>query len=338
MKDKRILLIIILLIGIGRAGYTINQVPENIYSGYAYVAGVYTVNAATINPANLYYLNKDEIYIAFNKPFTFHSTTIGFPFGKDGYIGLGIIANESFHQYRIGMNLLDFNYFKFGIATGMDREISYDRDDKFGFILSPGILIPVIQKEDIDFKIDIGVNWKNAVPINSFLIYDELTERDLDAGIRTELFIQHLFLNAGINYFQEELKYSISLEYLLFGSFNIGGVYMDKELGVGFTLSFKNNYLGFAYLDDNYSASYNLTLGKAKIFKKRYQGPTITKEHLRIQRNLLNRGIKLYKQKKYDEAKEAWTRVIRIAPSTEYAKEAKKYIKKVNNILKSIKE
>jgi len=338
MINKRIIFVIILLINIYKVSYCINQVPENIYSGYAYVAGVYTVNAAVINPANLYYLNKDEIYITFNKPFIFHSTIIGFPFGKNRFTALGILANESFHQYRAGINLLNYKHFKLGISSGIDREIQKGGNNRFGFILSPGFTFPIVKKEDKDFGIDLAANWKNALAFNSFKTYKERTADDVDIGIRTELFIQHLFFNTGFNYFQGESKYSISLEYLLSDVLNIGVVYKDKKFGCGFTLNLKKNYIGFAYIDNSYSISYHLTLGKAKIFKKRYHGPKITKEHLRIQRSLLNRGIKLYKEKKYDEAKKVWKGVIRIAPTTEYAKEARKYIKKVDNILRSLEE
>ncbi len=338
-KGKNIpVLIIIFCLNLCSTVFSINEVPENIYTGYGYVAGVYTVNATVINPANLYYLNRDEVYITFNKPFSFHSTAIGLSMGSDHYLGLAIITYPSFHQYRCGMNIFDFEHFKFGLTTGADREIIEGEKEKFGYALSSGVTLPLLKMEDSDFRLDIAGNFKNVFTVNDFETHKELTKPNLDLGLRSELFIQHLFINIGGNCFEKEWKVSASLEYLFYDFINIGVVYMDKDFGGGGTIGFENNYIGFAYLEDNYSISYSLTLGKAKIFKRRYKGPTITKEHLRIQRNLLQRGIGLYKEKKYDEAKKTWQGVIRIAPSTEYAKEARKYIKKVNNILRSINE
>ena len=62
------------------------------------------------------------------------------------------------------------------------------------------------------------------------------------------------------------------------------------------------------------------------------------KQILEKQKELLEKGLRLYKRKRYKEARETWRRLNRMDRSTEYAKRARQYIIKVNNILKSIEE
>ncbi|MDD5065431.1 MAG: hypothetical protein PHF84_00140 [bacterium] len=323
-----------------------NRTPENIYSGYGYVAGVDNINSVVINPANLYVVNNDEIYITFSRPFLFHSVAFGFPLGTDFYLGMAFVAaTNNFHQYRAGFNMLNSEYIKLGLTTGLDREIQSRGSDRVGVALSPGLTVLLISSEDIDFNLTLGVNYKNLMRYNNFKSTTNFTKNNIDMGLRSELFIKDLFVNLGANYFSGDLKYSTSVEYLVLNELNIGLGIRENDVVFGFTINFLNNFMAFGYEKKNYSLSYCVSLNnmlvmrteKAARKKVRHVKP-VSRSVLNKQKQLLDEGLKLYKEKQYEEAKQTWQKLIRMAPSTDYAKEARNYIQKVNNILRSFNE
>ncbi len=344
MLLKKLIFFIIFIILSSNLIYSLNQSPENVYTGYGYVAGVNNIMATVVNPANLYVLNNDEMYVSFNKPLQFHSLAFGFPISTKYYLGVAIIDNPDFRQYRLGMNIFNRSWIKFGIATGVDQERI--NNDKIGFCLSPGLTVLLFRKEDINFGLSFGLNFKNLISINHFESSTNYTRHNIDLGLRSEIFLRDLFLNLGANYYSKKFNFSPSLEYLITDFINLGIVYQNtKNFGCGFTLNFLNNYVGFAYLNKTYSISYSLSLNDAVDIQskskrgKSYRGiRAVRTKDLNQQKKLLEEGIALYKEKKYEEARDLWRKAIRLAPRTEYAKEAQNYINKVNNILKSVGE
>jgi TolA-binding protein len=51
-----------------------------------------------------------------------------------------------------------------------------------------------------------------------------------------------------------------------------------------------------------------------------------------------NQGLQFYADEQYAEAKKAWQRVIQMGPKTSQAAKARAYLKKVNRMLKTLKE
>jgi TolA-binding protein len=51
-----------------------------------------------------------------------------------------------------------------------------------------------------------------------------------------------------------------------------------------------------------------------------------------------NQGLQFYADEQYVEAKKSWQRVIQMGPNTQLAARARAYIKKVNQMLKTLKE
>lgn len=56
------------------------------------------------------------------------------------------------------------------------------------------------------------------------------------------------------------------------------------------------------------------------------------------QQKYYNMGMRYYAQEKYNEAKKAWQRVIKLGKRTDLADKARENIKKVDQILKTLKE
>jgi TolA-binding protein len=51
-----------------------------------------------------------------------------------------------------------------------------------------------------------------------------------------------------------------------------------------------------------------------------------------------NQGLQFYADEQYVEAKKAWQEVIKLGPKTDLAVKARAYVKKVNRVLKTLKE
>ena len=342
---KKIIITSFIILLFAQSALSINQTGKNLAVGYGYVAGVENINAVTVNPANLHLLNYDEVMVSFNRPFIFHSLFIGIPFIYERVIGLAFINNNNnFKQYRLGINLFNINILRLGLAAGIDREISSSEKDKWGFVLSPGACLEVVNKKKDNFSINLGVNYKNLFAANEFGIYKDLTKNNIDFGLRSEIFINSLFLNMGINYV-EEIDYNGSLEYSIMKPLKLIIITGKNSYGCGSEYTINSHEVAFAYLYDkneesfNYSLSYKVRVGtrtRKSVTSKKPKKPR--KQILEKQKELLEKGLRLYKRKRYKEARETWRRLNRMDRSTEYAKRARQYIIKVNNILKSIEE
>ncbi len=343
---KRIIITLYILPLLIHLGFAVNRTGKNLAVGYGYVAGVKNINAVTVNPANLDLLNCSEVMVSFNKPFIFHSFLVGIPLIYNKIVGLAFINNNNFKQYCLGMNVFNINILKFGLTTGMDREISSGEKDKWGFVLSPGLRLEIINIKKKNFNIDLGLNYKNLYAVNDFKSYKDLTRDNIDFGMRSELFIESLFLDVGLNYYLEETDYTGSLEYSLLKPLKFIIMTGKDSYGFGSEYAINVHEIGFAYVCDkemksfNYSLSYKARVGKLgkhiekkPIYKKRPR-----EKILEMQKELLDKGLKLYRQKRYKQAREVWRRLNRMDRTTEYAKRARQYIIKVNNILKSIGE
>lgn len=340
MKKLFVLIIILSFVSIS---YGINQTGRNLSTGYGYVAGVDSIDAVTVNPANLDTLSQNEVMVTFNRPFIFHSFYSGIPLFEDKLLGLGFVKNNNIQQVRIGLTLFDPGFFKLGFNLGFDREIGWV-NSKYGFVLSPGLIINLIDARRDNFSIDLGFNYKNAVHETDIKNVDELKEKNLDLGLRSELFIEDLFLNVGGNNYDKEWDYTVSLEFLLIEFFNVAVLMGKEKLGWGSDLILDNHKVSFGYQCDednksyNYALSYSVKTGE-KIRKRRvYRRRRVTRRAKRKQKALLEEGLQLYKDKKYKEARNVWRKCVRLGPRTEYAKSAKQYLIKVNNILDSLEE
>jgi len=56
------------------------------------------------------------------------------------------------------------------------------------------------------------------------------------------------------------------------------------------------------------------------------------------QKNAYDLGMRLFSQEKYEEARKAWQDAVRLGPSTQLGKNAQKYLRKTEQILKTLKE
>ena len=339
---KKYILIIISLIIIGNRLYGFYTLPENIYSGYGYVAGVNNINALFVNPANLFHINSDEMYITFNEPFSFYSFAAGFPIFQNQYVGVGFLSTLPVDTLKIGVNFLDAEYIKLGLTTGIDHQKL--PSDKIGLSFTPGLTALIIKDENINFNLAFAATYQNLIAINSFTNVNDESSGYLNLGLRNELFIKNLFLNLGTEYIINKFNFSASMEYYLFNFMNIGLTLKNSDLAIGTSIYFKNHFIAISYQKNLLSIGYCFSLSDSaegslfekKVHKNFQLSRVISQGTLDKQKELLDEGVKLYKDQKYDEAKKVWIKVINLAPETEYAKEAKNYITKVNNILENV--
>lgn len=56
------------------------------------------------------------------------------------------------------------------------------------------------------------------------------------------------------------------------------------------------------------------------------------------QKNAYDLGMRLFSQEKYEEARKAWQDAIRLGPSTQLGKKAQEYLRKTEQVLKTLKE
>lgn len=63
-----------------------------------------------------------------------------------------------------------------------------------------------------------------------------------------------------------------------------------------------------------------------------------TEVNMELAQDYYDQGLQFYADEQYAKAKNAWLRVIKIAPDTRLAGRARAYIKKVDRILKTLKE
>lgn len=326
-----------------RATYAI---PENIYKGYGYAAGVDSINAAVVNPANLYLLNREEVSFILVRPVDFYSFLFGVPLFKDFYLGLGFLSlSPQFQQFRAGFSLLNSEYIKLGVSTGIDRERGAD-EDRAGFALSPGATLLLLSAPAVNFNLILGVHCHNLFTINNFQTATNFSRTAVDTGLRMELFIRNLFLNLGGDYDLSGFRTSVGLEYLFLGFINFGAALLEGDrVNFGFTMNFKNHFIGAAFESESYSLSYTFSLNNLAAQASRQQQRRQVRHESRVsprilikQRQLMDEGLKLYREKQYEKARAVWRKVVSLAPSTDYAKEARSYIDRVNSILKSIGE
>ncbi len=339
---KKVLTVLILFSAISLSASI--TTPEYLYSGYANVVSIDDINAVFVNPAALTKINMHDIYITFTSPFIFRSLALPLPFTEKYTAGLGFEDDGILQRFRFGLPIMNFSHFKAGMTFGMDREEPLTNGLR-GFAFDTGFIIPFFQNDKNNFSMDLACSIRNLISLNDFETAKSETSFDLDTGLRTKLFVKDLFLNLGGNYHQSKLILTAGLEIILFSSMDLGICMKEDTVSMGTAIHLKNSALTFAWnvfpnSNDTWSLGYNFYL-KPKILKK-IQLPTpgnstAACDLQRRQKAFLDKGIELYKIQEYEQARTNWNQCIQLGPNSDTAKEAKKYIDRVNTILNNLK-
>ena len=311
---------------------------EGIACGYGREVLLGSGESIIYNSSQIAELNENQnyIFVNFRKPgeFQYFGVVLTPVINEKSYqVGFSIIQDTGITSYNFSFYLLNFSQIFFGSKFSLIKQKikSFDKDNKYSFTFSPGIFVDFgsIRERELKF---------GAVMENLFNTLDSKVEANLFSGLGVYNLFEDFDLFLGIRLQKEDFDFSGGIEYGVNNNLSLyGGYSTETKLGIGVGYRFTSSRLVMGINTDlkdyNYEITYEIyTSGEGT--KKR--GRRITRAVLNKQKRLLQEGLQYYREKEYEKAKKVWLKAYRLAPYTKYGQKARKYLNKVNKILKAI--
>ncbi len=290
------------------------------------------------NPAGLSSLKGNAFLINSDKSFSYNYLALGFDLRLYGAIAISLSS----------------------INIGEGLSISWGRWILPGF--GSGIRLGLFRDESLwNFNGSLGAiyRYSHRFTIGGWLEYT--TGRA--ATLREEFILggkyrlnpsTTLYGGGGFSSIDREFNLSIGIEYLIHKHYKLmvgGGL---NSISIGFAASFTNNWLGFGSVYNlNQKQSHNLLTyihsfrppltGRAKPSREKppysqKRRSKLTQKIREKQRQYLDLGVEYYRKEKYQQAIEAWQKVVDLYPDNDLALKAQEYIRGVEEMLKRLKE
>jgi len=312
--------------------------------GYGYVSDVYGPDAVGINPSFLADIEGEWFSVSLIKPFVFHNISFALGISRNIGVGLHIMQDEDFNLYStaVGINMLDF--IDLGVMLSLQRElISF----KNNFSISPGFNISLkTYRRKSPFDMNLGLFAENLIAGDNLLAYKYYSKLDIIYGLSFSILLKELRFYLGGEYFDTKNHISFSADYNLFRILNLrGGMNSEKEVLLGLKFGNSYNYLSVGSKiqkepsDIFYSISYTRSITTGLEQREQVRSiKRVSRRTLNKQKELIERGLNYYREKDYTNAKEEWQKAYNLAPESKYGQEARKYLQRVERILKQIGE
>jgi tetratricopeptide (TPR) repeat protein len=130
------------------------------------------------------------------------------------------------------------------------------------------------------------------------------------------------------------LNLGFEKNYILTG-FKISDEFSSLDCGFKYNFNNKNYDYIISYVKSIGEINKEVSAQKEIQIKEREK---VSEKVLEKQKELIEEGLLYYRQNDYKKAKEIWENAYKLAPDSKYGREAKKYIERVNKILKQIGE
>ncbi len=324
---KQIKLIFILLFFFTGKIYSIDIETEFYNLGYGNIANNLVPQYAVNNSAVLNESIDKYFTVGMKKPLQLYSFNISFPFlnNKNGLLFIKNY-NDRLNLYGLGIGVIKFNIINVGSMFSFAHS-----NNNYSISFSP------------QFLIDIADNFVFGLNLNNIISTGELYDYNIISGLG--IYLDFIRFFPGVSYANKTLNWSIGMDINLdIIGIQIGVGKNDILLGINFNI--KNNYIfelsskiNFDNKNSDYTLSYSqrILLFDKKSTKRKIRR-RVSSRILNKQKKLIESGLDVYKKKDYESAYKIWNRAYRLAPSTKYGREAKKYLIRVKNILRQINQ
>ncbi len=281
--------------------------------------------------------NQNYIFVNFRKPgeFQYFGVVLTPVISEKTYqVGFSIIQNTGITSYNLSFYLFNFSQIFFGSKFSLIKQKvrPFEKDNKYSFTFSPGMFVDFGSIKERELKF-------GAVMENLFNTLDSKVEVNLFSGLGVYDLFEDFDLFLGIRLQKEDFDFSGGIEYGVNNNLSLyGGYSTETKLGIGggyrFTSSRVVAGISTDLKDFNYEITYEIYIPEKET--KKGVRRRVTRAVLNKQKRLLQEGLQYYREKEYKKAKKVWLRAYRLAPYTRYGQKARKYLNKVNKILKVI--
>jgi len=326
-----------------------NFSPEIYSKGFGAITEINYPEAIFLNPSRIAEAKFDYFSFSIIKPLKFYQLSILF-FPKIDLnnfgLGIGILQKDSFISYEFSSGIKINNYFYSGINLAIYRAIF--NDEKIGFGFSPSLQFNLKEFESYSqFEFKSAFYLKNILR-KEIENYKDFTKLTIQYGFSFKLYLSEITYYLGGDYNSSLFNFGIGVKILQNFVLNLG--FEKNYILTGFKISdeFSSLDCGFKYNFNNknydYIISYVKSIGeinKEVSAQKEIQikeREKVSEKVLEKQKELIEEGLLYYRQNDYKKAKEIWENAYKLAPDSKYGREAKKYIERVNKILKQIGE